>query len=169
MQFFRFFCFRPFIMHFLLKKSIWDFQTACRLYKQFTRRDLKPLTFLVLSYLQPFAVVVLQNSCSSKKTTMSESLFNQPAVCYVFDKNLQYKPFLVNFVKLLRTQFFSELLRTLAFVFMEIISNIKNPNDNQLERISSLLRHSLIFKCIRVKSKLGANVRIYSLSSLLIP
>ena len=106
MQFFRFFCFRPFIMQFLLKKSIWDFDVTRLIYKQFTRRDLKPLTFLVLSYLQPFAVVVLQNSCSSKKTTMSESLFNQPAVCYVFDKNLQYKRFLVNFVKLLRTQFF---------------------------------------------------------------
>ena len=75
-------------------------------------------------YLQLLAGVLQKTYYTIyRKTTVSESFFNQSVACYFFNKRLQHRHFLVDITKLSRTQFLQEHLETTDSVFMEHICN----------------------------------------------
>ena len=80
---------------------------------------------IIYSYLQRFFKIGLLKTLYTihRKTTLSESLFNQPVTCYFFNKRLRHKRFLVDIAKLSRTRFLQEHLKTPDSVFMEHICN----------------------------------------------
>ena len=72
-----------------------------------------------------------------RKTTVSESPFNQPVACYFINKRLRHRRFLVDIAKLSRTPFLQEHLETPDSLFMEHMCtyNIKfNFNQPRLLR-----------------------------------
>ena len=92
------------------------------------------------SYLQRFFKVgVLKTFCPiHRKTTVLESLFNQPVSCYFFNKRL--RRFLVDIAKLSRTPFLQEHLETPDSVFMECITNY-NITEFNITYPKSFLNH----------------------------
>ena len=84
------------------------------------------------SYLQRlFKTGVLKMlSTIQRKTTVSESLFNQPVACYFFNKRFRQRRVLVDTAKLSRIPFLQEHLETLDSVFMEHIWNYSNIKCN---------------------------------------
>ena len=80
---------------------------------------------LIYSYLHRFFKIGVLKILYTiqRKTTVSESLFNQPVACYFFNKRLQNRRFLVDIAKLSRTPFLQEHLETPGSVFMEHICN----------------------------------------------
>ena len=78
---------------------------------------------IIYSYLQRFCKLGFLKTLYTihRKTTVLESLFNQPVACYFFNKRL--RRFLVDIAKLSRTPFLQEGLETPDSVFMEHICN----------------------------------------------
>ena len=60
-----------------------------------------------------------------RKTTVSESLFNEPLARHIFKKGLQHRCFLAGITKLSRTAVSQEHLETPDSVFMQHIWNYK--------------------------------------------
>ena len=80
-----------------------------------------------------------------RKTTVSESLFNQLVACCFFNKRLKHRRFLIDFVKLSRAPFLQEHLQTPDSVFLECLCNyniIKFKVISQGDFPNHLLRHS---------------------------
>ena len=69
-------------------------------------------------------------STIQRKTTVSESRFNQPVACYFFNKRFRQRRILVDIAKLSRIPFLQEHVETLDSVFMEHIWNYSNVKCN---------------------------------------
>ena len=69
-------------------------------------------------------------STIQRKTTVSESRFNQPVACYFFNKRFRQRRVLVDIAKLSRIPFLQEHVETLDSVFMEHIWNYSNIKCN---------------------------------------
>ena len=89
----------------------------------FTKQIIVLIWVIIYSYLQRFFKIGVLKTLYTihRKTTVSESLFNQPVSCYFFNKRL--RRFLVDIAKLSRTPFLQEHLETPDSVFMEHICN----------------------------------------------
>ena len=89
----------------------------------FTKQIIVLFRAIIYSYLQRFFKIGVLKTLYTiyTKTTESEPLFNQPVVCYFFNKRLQHRCFLMDILKLSRTPFLQEHFDTPDSVFMEHI------------------------------------------------
>ena len=86
----------------------------------FTKQIIVLFWVIICSYLQRFFKIgVLKTLYTThRKTTVSESLFNQPVACYFFNKRLWHRCFLVDIAELSRALFLQEHLESLDSVFV---------------------------------------------------
>ena len=103
----------------------------------FTKQIIVLIWVIIYSYLQRFFKIGVLKTLYTihRKTTVSESLFNQPVACYFFNNWL--RRFLADIAKLSRTPFLQEHLVTPDSVFMEHVFNyiIINFNVNCPKRL----------------------------------
>ena len=85
----------------------------------FTKQIIVLIWVIIYSYLQRFFKIGVLKTLYTihRKTTVSESLFNQSVACYFSNKRL--RRFLVDIAKLSRTPFLQEHLETPDSVFIE--------------------------------------------------
>ena len=98
----------------------------------FTEQIIVLIWVIIYSYLQNFFKIRVLKMLYTiqRKTTVSESLFNQPIACYFFNKRLRHRRFLVGIAKLSRTPFLQEPLETPDSVFTVHIRNYNNIKFN---------------------------------------
>ena len=98
----------------------------------FTEQIIVLIWVIIYSYLQSFFKIrVLKMLCTiQRKTTVSESLFNQPIACYFLNKRLPHRCFLVDIAKLSRAPFLQEPLETPDSVFTVHICKYNNIKFN---------------------------------------
>ena len=91
----------------------------------FTKQIIVLIWVIIYSYLQRFFKIGVLKTLYTiqRKTTVLESLFNQPVACYFFNKRFQHRRFLVDIAKLSRTPFLQEHLEAPDSVYMEHICN----------------------------------------------
>ena len=114
------------------------------------------LWVIIYSYLQRFFKVgVLKTLCPiHRKTTVLESLFNQPVPCYFFNKRLRRVLF--------KNTIFAKLLDTSNSAFME---HICNYNIKFNVNYPKWLFEPFETKCIHVKLKLRECEKLFSFFS----
>ena len=136
----------------------------------FTKQIVVVLFWVIIyGYLQKFFKRrILKKPCTiHRKTPLLESLFNQPVVCYFFNKKLRHRSFLVNFAKLSRTPFLRNTFGLLLLYLLNvsvISQNLILISESGFPTIWDTHKYWNVY----MWNQNYVNVRNYSLSSLLI-
>ena len=91
----------------------------------FTKQIIVLIWVIIYSYLQRFFKICVLKTLYTiqRKTTVSESPFNQAVACYFINKRLRHRRFLLDIAKLSKTPFLQGQLETPDSLFTEHICN----------------------------------------------